>query len=138
KLAAEKGPGFRVRRLVKIAALPLTGLDATTGADEVAAAVALAGRCTPEEVSSGEISVFWWGTGTVVVGCPLAAAAKAVAAERVQVGWTRAGVVALPARAKLCYRCLEPEHMRERYDSAIDRSGLCYRCGNPGHRAKGC
>ncbi|EFN82252.1 hypothetical protein EAI_04116, partial [Harpegnathos saltator] len=131
------GPGFRIRRPVKIAVLRLTGLKATTGADEVAAAVVLAGGCM-QEVSSGDESVSRWGTGTAVMRCPLAAAAKAVAAERVQVGWTRARVVALPARTKLCYRCLERGHVRERCDSAIDRSGLCYRCGNPRHRAKGC
>ncbi|XP_025157302.1 uncharacterized protein LOC112589198 [Harpegnathos saltator] len=52
KLAAKKGPGFRIRRSVKIAALRLTGLDATTGADEVAAAVALAGNARRRRFSA--------------------------------------------------------------------------------------
>ncbi|EFN86508.1 Gag-Pol polyprotein, partial [Harpegnathos saltator] len=65
-------------------------------------------------------------------------AANVAAAERVLIGWTRVGMVALPARTKLCYRCLEPGHVRERCDSATDLNGLCYRCGNPGHRARGC
>ncbi|XP_025161759.1 uncharacterized protein LOC112590178 [Harpegnathos saltator] len=138
KLAAERGPGFRVQRPVKVAALRLAGLDATTGAEEVTAAVARAGGCSPGVVSPGVMSVTQRGTGAMVVRCPLAVAAKVAAAERVHVGWTRAGVTALPARAVLCFRCLLPGHVRERCISAVNRSDLCYRCGSPGHRAKGC
>ncbi|EFN89276.1 hypothetical protein EAI_10128, partial [Harpegnathos saltator] len=138
KLAAEKGPGFRVQRPEKFAAVRLSGLDPTTGADEVAAAIARSRGCASAEVSAGGMSVSQRGVGAIVMRCPWAAAAKVAAAERVPVGWTRAGVTALPARAQLCFRCLELGHVRERCTSAVDRSGLCYRCGSPGHRAKGC
>ncbi|EFN86777.1 hypothetical protein EAI_11405, partial [Harpegnathos saltator] len=129
KLAADKGPGYRVQRPAKFAALRIAGLDATTGAEEVRAAVALGG-CSPEDISSGEMSISQRGIGAMVVRCPLAVAAKVAAAERVPVRW--------PARATICFRCLERGHVRERCMSAVDRSGTCYRCGNPGHRAKGC
>ncbi|EFN76964.1 hypothetical protein EAI_10347, partial [Harpegnathos saltator] len=137
KLAAEMGPGFRVQRPVKVAPLRLAGL-ATTRAEEVTAAIARAGGCSPGEIYPGEMSITQRRTGAMVVRCPLAVAAKVAAAERVRVGWTRAGVTALPTRAVLCFRCLLPEYVRERCTSAIGRSDLCYRCGTPGHRAKGC
>ncbi|XP_019697593.1 cellular nucleic acid-binding protein-like [Harpegnathos saltator] len=73
-----------------------------------------------------------------LVRCPQAAASKVATAERVQIGWTRAGEVVLPARADLCFRCLEHGHVRERCRNIADRSDTCYRCGNPGHRARDC
>ncbi|EFN89350.1 hypothetical protein EAI_07839 [Harpegnathos saltator] len=65
KLAADKGPGYRVQRPAKLAALRIAGLYATTGAEEVAAAVALAEGCLPEEISSGEMSVSQRGIGAM-------------------------------------------------------------------------
>ncbi|EFN89313.1 hypothetical protein EAI_05290, partial [Harpegnathos saltator] len=138
KLAAEKSPEYRVQRPVRSVALRITGLDLTIGAQEMAEAASLAGGCSPAEVTVGELSVAQRGTAAVVVRCPQAAAAKVAAAERVRVGWTCAGVAVLPARAVLCYRCLERGHVRERCGNAVDRSDTCYRCGNSGRRAKGC
>ncbi|EFN76565.1 hypothetical protein EAI_03058, partial [Harpegnathos saltator] len=125
KLAAEKGSGYRIQRPVKTAALRLTGLDATVGARDVIDAMALAGGCSPRDVSGGELQLTQRGTATAVVRCPLAAASKVTAAGWVQVGWTRAGVTALPARAALCFRCMEQGHVRERCRSAVDRSDNC-------------
>ncbi|XP_025152733.1 uncharacterized protein LOC112588148 [Harpegnathos saltator] len=123
KLAAEKDPDFQVQRPEKVAALRLFGLDPGPGigAEEVAAAVDCAGGCTPAEISAGGINVSQRGVGAMVVRCPLA-----VAAKRVPVGWTRAGVTTLPPRAQLCFRCLVWGHVRERCTSTVDRSGLCY------------
>ncbi|XP_025160812.1 uncharacterized protein LOC105184114 [Harpegnathos saltator] len=136
KLVAEKVPEYRVQRPVRTAALRITGLNLTVGAQEVAEAVSLAGGCSPMEVSVSELSVAQRGTAAVVVRCPQVAAAKVVAAERAQVDWTRARVTGLPARAVLCYRCLERGHVREQCRNAVDRSNTCYRSGNPGHRTK--
>ncbi|XP_025156764.1 uncharacterized protein LOC112589071 [Harpegnathos saltator] len=111
KLAAEKGPGYSIQRPVKTAALRLTGLDATVGDEDVTAAVALAGGCPPTDVPGVELRFTQRGTATAVVRCPLAAASKVAAAGRI-VGWTRAGVTALPARAELCFKCMEQGHVR--------------------------
>ncbi|EFN83066.1 hypothetical protein EAI_02246, partial [Harpegnathos saltator] len=128
------GLEYRVQRPVRTATLRLTGLDPMIGAQEVAEAVALAGGCLPAEV--GRIRVPE--RGMALVRCPQAAASKVATAERVQIGWTRAGEVVLPARADLCFRCLEHGHVRERCRNIADRSDTCYRCGNPGHRARDC
>ncbi|XP_025155128.1 uncharacterized protein LOC112588675 [Harpegnathos saltator] len=109
KLAAEKGPGYRVQRPVK-PALRLTGLDATVGAEDVVAAVAHAGGCPPTDISEGELRHTQRGTATAVVRCSLAAASKS------------------PPRGPPSERC----------KSAVDRSDNCYRCGTSGHRAKQC
>ncbi|XP_025159765.1 uncharacterized protein LOC112589679 [Harpegnathos saltator] len=44
----------------------------------------------------------------------------------------------MPARAALCFGCMEQGHVRERCKSAVNRSDNCYRCGIPSHRAKQC
>ncbi|EFN82549.1 hypothetical protein EAI_05064, partial [Harpegnathos saltator] len=137
RLAAEKGPDYRVQRPVRTTALRLTGLDLTIGAEEVVAALSqLAGggfrwwieRLPARDSSDG---------GPVPTGGPQVAA-KVAAAGRVQVGWTRAKVVVLPARVMICFRCLEQGHRRWRCTSAVDRSNCCYHCGNLGHRADQC
>ncbi|XP_025163370.1 uncharacterized protein LOC112590577 [Harpegnathos saltator] len=138
KLAAEKCPDYRVQRLVKIASVRITDLDATVGAEEVAAAMAKAGGCLPAEVSVGRYNLTQRGLASTVVRCPLAAASKAAATGRVRIGWTRVGVMVLPAGAEFCFKCLEQGHMRGRCGNAVDRSDACYRCGNPGHHAKEC
>ncbi|EFN76257.1 hypothetical protein EAI_13955, partial [Harpegnathos saltator] len=135
KLAAKKGPDYRVQRPVRTAALRINGLNLTIGAQEVAEAVSLAGSCSPTEVSVGKLSVAQRGTTAIVVRCLQGAAANVAAAERVRVDWTRAGVTVLSARVVLCFRCMERGHVREQCRNAVDRSDTCYRCGTRGHRA---
>ncbi|XP_025156157.1 uncharacterized protein LOC109504199 [Harpegnathos saltator] len=53
---------------------------------------------------------------TALVRCPQAAASKVAIMERVQVGWIRAGVVVLPARAASCFRCREWAMVTEGYN----------------------
>ncbi|EFN83546.1 hypothetical protein EAI_04164, partial [Harpegnathos saltator] len=114
KLAAEKGPDYRVPRPVKIASVRITGLDATVWADEVAAAVAKAGECLPTEVSVGRYNLTQRGRASTVVRCPLAAASKVATTGRVRIGWTSVGATVLPARAEFCFKCLEQGHVSGR------------------------
>lgn len=76
--------------------------------------------------------------GSVVVSCPIEAAATLAAASRLEVGWCCAAIRVLEQRPMRCHKCLEKGHTQQLCPSNKDRSGLCYRCGQEGHVAKSC
>ncbi|XP_020298530.1 uncharacterized protein LOC109862798 [Pseudomyrmex gracilis] len=76
--------------------------------------------------------------GAALVRCPVEAAAKAVKAGKLPVGWVVARVRALRPRLLQCYRCFQPGHCRALCSSQVNRSNLCYRCRRPEHRAASC
>lgn len=100
--------------------------------------MAINGGCEPEEVKVGDIQMSPNGISTVWVRCPLYAANKVVAADRIQIGWALVEAQLLDNRPLQCFKCLEGGHVRERCPNNMDRSRLCYRCGAEGHEAKSC
>ncbi|KMQ85265.1 gag-pol polyprotein [Lasius niger] len=131
----------RVKRPTKMAELRLRGLEDSITPQEIATAVAINGGCEPEEVKVGDIQMSPNGISTVWVRCPLYAANKVVAADRIQmgwIGWTLVAAQLLDNRPLQCFKCLEGGHVRKRCPNNVDRSRLCYRCGAEGHEAKSC
>lgn len=106
--------------------------------EKITEAVASVGGCTPVEVSVGNFSDGPRRSTEMLARCPLAAAIKATATERIQIGCVQSRVELLAARPLICFKCSEREHVRNPCRSSEDRSSYCYRCGDPRPRAKEC
>lgn len=128
----------KVVRPTKMVGLRVSGLDDSVEQEEVAAAVAEQGRCSPDQVKVGGIHFGPGGTGSVIVKCPVTAAKVVVEAGRLLVGWISAPVRALESRPMRCFRCMGIGHTGPRCPAGVDRSKLCFRCGKPGHMAASC
>uniref|UniRef100_A0A2A4JDP3 CCHC-type domain-containing protein n=1 Tax=Heliothis virescens TaxID=7102 RepID=A0A2A4JDP3_HELVI len=128
----------KVSRPTKCADLRISGLDDSVTPDEVAAAIAKAGNCPPDQIKTGIIRRGFSGLGTVQVSCPVAAANKISNGKRLLVGWVSAQVSILKPKPLRCYRCLDEGHVGVQCTSEVDRSQLCFRCGQPGHKADSC
>ncbi|XP_026331798.1 uncharacterized protein LOC113239145 [Hyposmocoma kahamanoa] len=127
-----------VSRPSKTADLRVAGLDETATPEKVRDAVAAKGQCPPSEVSVGAVRHDPNGRGSALVRCPVRAAQLVVAAGRLQMGWTSAGVQVLEPRPMRCYKCMGIGHTRALCPSPMDRSALCLRCGQEGHQAASC
>ncbi|XP_011141803.2 uncharacterized protein LOC105184607 [Harpegnathos saltator] len=79
KLAAQKGPGYRVQRPVKTAALRLTGLDATVGAVDVMAAGLSLGAAHPRSTPDHRAKE----CKAVLAHCPVCAEAGRPAGHKI-------------------------------------------------------
>ncbi|XP_048001385.1 uncharacterized protein LOC125238158 [Leguminivora glycinivorella] len=128
----------RVSRPSKSAEIRVTGLDESVTTEEVVAAVARTGGCTPDSIKVGEIRQSFSGLGAVWVQCPVGAAQKVVSGGRLLVGWVSAQVKLLEKRPLRCYRCFRNGHVSAQCQSATDRSQSCFQCGKDGHKAAQC
>ncbi|KMQ87082.1 hypothetical protein RF55_13738, partial [Lasius niger] len=91
-----KGKGASIGRPSKLAELRVRGIDIFVTPDNVASAIALAGRCDKNTVRLGRIRKTASGLGTVWVRCPALAAKRVVSMGRVRLGWGFASVELLP------------------------------------------
>lgn len=130
--------GFKVDRPIMTAEVRIKDLEESITNEEIQKAVAEKGKCRVFEVQVGTIRRTPRGQGTVWLRLPLVAAKKAAVDGRIKVGWSKVRIELLEARPLRCYRCFERGHVRERCQSAMDRSGLCYRCGGSGHTSRDC
>ncbi|XP_026830159.1 cytokinesis protein sepA-like [Ooceraea biroi] len=89
---------WSVARPTKKAELMVRGLEDSISAGEVAAAIVTVGGCSPTAVETGPIKEAPDGLGRVWVRCLAAAALKVARQARIQIGWTRGGVVLLEPR----------------------------------------
>ncbi|XP_026824278.1 formin-like protein 5 [Ooceraea biroi] len=108
------GGQWSVVRPTKKAEMMVRGLEDSISANEVAAAIATAGGCSPTLVETGPIKEAPDGLGRIWVRCPAVAALKVAKQARIQIGWTRVGVVLLEPRPLQCYKCLEVGHVQQR------------------------
>ncbi|CAH2208171.1 jg27081, partial [Pararge aegeria aegeria] len=136
--ASLQSVGVKVSRPTKSAELRIVGLDDSVKVEELVAAVARVGDCSPAQVKSSPINTGFTGLGTAVISCPVAAAKKLVEGGRILVGWVSAQVKVLQPKSLRCYRCLMEGHVSVHCTSKVDRSQLCFRCGQPGHKAGSC
>lgn len=130
--------GIKVTRPVKMAELRVKDILESTDVNEVRGIISTLGECTAEEVKVGTMRESSNGLGTLWVQCPLKAANKVAALEKIKIGWTSSRVEILAPRKLQCYRCLERGHVQNNCKNDRDRSGLCYRCGQRGHLARQC
>ena len=128
----------QVSRPVKSGEVRVMDLDEAVTQAEVAAAVAAAGECSPNDVRAGELRRSRSGLQSAWVRCPLAAVRKLQEAKRIAVGWASARVEVLEARPMRCFRCLEPGHVGRQCPGGVDRSDCCFACGQKGHKAREC
>ncbi|KMQ89094.1 gag-pol polyprotein [Lasius niger] len=132
---------FRVDRPTKMAEIRLRGLEKSITPLKIATSVALSGGCEVEEIKVGNIQMSPMEWGTAWAKCPLTAANKIAAAERIKIGWAIVGVQLLenrPLSLQQCYKCLEGGHVRQRCPNKEDRSKQCFQCGKEGHEARFC
>nr|XP_012218590.1 PREDICTED: uncharacterized protein LOC105669940 [Linepithema humile] len=106
--------------------------------EDIRAAVAKAGGCSPNEVRVGNIPTIVRGVCTVWVQCPDRAAIKAAKLGRVTEGWSTIEVELLKSRPARCYRCHARGHLQQCCPSGIDRTACCMNCGEGGHRLAQC
>lgn len=110
----------------------------STSVEEVIEEISRLGQCKAEEVRAGEIRAAPNGLGTLWLQCPLAAANRAAAAGKLELGWSSPVVVALEPRETRCFRCLERGHIQTACPNDTERRNMCYRCSKEGHRAREC
>ncbi|KAJ8714141.1 hypothetical protein PYW08_007761 [Mythimna loreyi] len=127
----------KISRPTKRAEARILDLDDAVTPEEVAAAIAKVGDCSIEDVKVGEIRRPPASLGHVWVRAPLATIKKLASDKCMRLGWTSARVQVLGARRMMCFRCLEPGHVRRQCTSVIDRSTQCYACGGD-HKAREC
>ncbi|KAJ8737988.1 hypothetical protein PYW08_000583 [Mythimna loreyi] len=127
----------KISRPTKRAEARILDLDDAVTPDEVAAALAMVGGCSNEDVKVGEIRRPPASLGHVWVRAPLATIKKLASDKYIRLGWTSARAQVLGARRMMCFRCLEPGHVRRLCTSSIDRSTQCYACGGA-HKAREC
>lgn len=118
--------------------LRIIGVDESITTEEIACAVADAGRCTMSDVDVGQIRPMTNGFGIAWAQCPLQAACRSAGKDSLKVGWTTVKVELLKARPMQCYKCWEYGHLAVNCKAARNLIGACYRCGLPGHNARGC
>lgn len=136
KIAEGLGETAKVSRLKIRGKVRLVGLDDSVVSDEVADVIA--GGCLSEEVKVGTIRPMANDLHTVWASCPIEAAIKASATNKIKIGWTVARIELLKSRPIQCYRCWNKGHLRAQCQADIDLSRTCYRCGEEGHPAAAC
>lgn len=129
---------MKIDRLTKIAELRLKGIDESITPLEITAAVTEIGGCEIEEVRVGDKRMSPAGVETAWLKCPLSAANRIVAVERMQIGWALVTVQLLDNRPLQCYKCLEGDRVRQRCPNDVDKNRQCYRCGSIEHEARNC
>ncbi|KYN17083.1 Gag-Pol polyprotein, partial [Trachymyrmex cornetzi] len=138
KTALEGQEDVLITRPEKMAEIRIKDLEESTTKNDILLTLTLLGSCHERVFKMGEIIPSYNGMGTIWIRCPLAIAKNITKSKRIRIGWTNVRVELLPERIMLCYKCLEPGHIKKQCSSETDRSLLCYRCGLPGHIAKGC
>ncbi|KAJ8736336.1 hypothetical protein PYW08_006992 [Mythimna loreyi] len=127
----------KISRPTKRAEARILDLDDAVTPEDVATAIAEVGGCLPEDVKVGEIRRPRASLGHVWVRGPLATIKKLASDKHMRLGWTSVRVQVLGARRMMCFRCLEPGHVRNQCTSKFDRSAQCYACGGA-HKAREC
>ncbi|EFN68886.1 hypothetical protein EAG_11697, partial [Camponotus floridanus] len=138
ELSRVLGESAVVSRPVVRGDIRVVGVDVSVTPEEVAAAVAEAGRCAVEDAVTSPMRPMRNGLFMTWVRLPLAAAIKASSYRRLSIGWTAARVELLDARPIQCFKCWSFGHVQSRCESEVDRRDMCLRCGEAGHKLKQC
>lgn len=129
---------MNITRPTASAEIRILGLDDSVSKEEVRYTIADIGGCHIESIKVGEIKWMTNGLGLIWARCPIQAANRMVAKERIRMGWTTLRAEMLEKRPIQCYRCWEYGHVRFSCKSDIDRKKCCYNCGETGHTARVC
>lgn len=138
KLSLVLGPEVTISRPCLKGEIRIVGLDDTVSPEEVIAVISELGGCLNTDIKVGSIRMMANGLGVVWAQCPLAAANRVSAKNKIRIGWTTARVELLPARLVQCFRCWKFGHTKYNCGSQTDLSNKCFRCGESGHAARHC
>ncbi|KMQ95337.1 proline-rich p65 protein [Lasius niger] len=128
----------KVNKPVALSELRLTGIDPSTSVGEISRVLALAAKCSTDDLKMSNINMMRDGMGVIWVRCPSAIAYVLASVGRLNLGWTSVRVDLLKKKPIQCFRCWHYGHVRSACRSTVDRSGLCFRCSSDGHRSGSC
>jgi len=116
----------------------VSGFDESVIKDELIAVVTDIGGCLASDVRISPFRPMRNGLNLAWVRCPLVATIKIVKKGKLGVGWSLARVEMMRSRPVQCFKCWHFGHVRNRCESATDRSNHCFKCGNPEHTSYNC
>ncbi|XP_024868277.1 uncharacterized protein LOC112452350 [Temnothorax curvispinosus] len=129
---------IRITRPTTMGELRIWSFDDSISPTEIMNEVSVVGDCDEHLVKLGSIRKMNNGLNSVWVKCPLSAAIKISASNKVKIGWTIARVELLEARPVQCFKCWRYGHVRTTCNFPEDRTGACFRCGERGHQIGDC
>ncbi|XP_039313808.1 uncharacterized protein LOC120359652 [Solenopsis invicta] len=130
------GPDVRIS--CPLRRVGISGFDESVAPEEVATAVADSGECFVADLRVGRVVRSRRGLGSVIVQCPVTAAARLARAGSLTLGWVAARVEVLKAPPQRCFRCLAQGHTQHRCPGGVDRARCCFNCGSEGHTQAEC
>lgn len=138
QLLAVLGDQATISRPAARGDIKIYNMDASISKQDIQELLANFGECELEAVRVGDIKPQRNGLFLTWVNCPLALAIKVARMEKINLGWSRAGVELLKARPSRCFKCWHYGHLKNSCNSLVDRQGNCFKCGNPDHQARQC
>jgi len=132
------GQNAVIARPIVKADIRVSGFDESVIEDELIAAVTDAGDCLASEIRVSPFRPMRDGLNLAWIKCPLVAAIKLAKMGRLNIGWSVARVEMMQSRPVQCYKCWHFGHVRNKCESAMDRTNHCFKCGNPNHTSYNC
>lgn len=120
KLREVLGSDFAVNRPIIRGELRIVGIGDSTTPEEIIAAVADLGGCASHEIKVGAIRSLNNGLGAIWLQCPLTAAIRVSAKNKIRIGWTVARVNLLDKRPVQCFKCWHYGHVRYNCTSEVN------------------
>lgn len=87
------GDAYEINRPVIRGEIRILGLDDSTTPEDVSSVISELGGCSMHQIKVGSIRMLNNGLGSIWAQCPLAAAVKIAAKQKIRIGWSLARVI---------------------------------------------
>ncbi|XP_024875987.1 uncharacterized protein LOC112457258 [Temnothorax curvispinosus] len=128
----------RIARPTVMGEFRLWNFDDSISLTEITNIISVRGDCDEQDIKLGTIRCMNNGLCSIWAKCPLTAAIKLTATDRIKIGWTVARVELLKARPIQCFKCWRFGHVKNTCEFPEDRAGSCFKCGSRQHRISTC